>query len=142
MRAVVFKGPFEVGVEQVADPRIEQPPDAIVRITAANICGSDLHPTRSAIGCPSRSIWPAVLAETATRGEPDRGGQGTENGSDAGILRLEFPDGPQGDSSDLDSVDWEAFFATFDQRNLAFVYQEKTSDGEVSRFNKFVSRQD
>ncbi|HJQ00754.1 MAG TPA: hypothetical protein VJ851_04070 [Jatrophihabitans sp.] len=68
--------------------------------------------------------------------------EGTENGSDAGILRLEFPDGPQGDSSDLDSVDWEPFFATFDQRNLAFVYQEQTSDGEVSRFNKFVSRQD
>ncbi len=44
MRAVVFKGPFEVDVESVPDPRIEQPLDAVVRITTANICGSDLHP--------------------------------------------------------------------------------------------------
>jgi glutathione-independent formaldehyde dehydrogenase len=44
VKAVVYKGPFEVTVEQVEDPRIEQPLDAIVRITTANICGSDLHP--------------------------------------------------------------------------------------------------
>ncbi|HEY3941200.1 MAG TPA: glutathione-independent formaldehyde dehydrogenase [Acidimicrobiales bacterium] len=44
MRAVVFHGPRNVSVDQVADPRIEQPLDAIVRITTANICGSDLHP--------------------------------------------------------------------------------------------------
>ncbi|MBV9595092.1 MAG: glutathione-independent formaldehyde dehydrogenase [Actinobacteria bacterium] len=44
MKAVVFKGPFEVAVEQVDDPRIEQPTDAVIRITTANICGSDLHP--------------------------------------------------------------------------------------------------
>jgi glutathione-independent formaldehyde dehydrogenase len=44
MKAVVFNGPFDVAVEQVDDPRIEQPLDAIVRITTANICGSDLHP--------------------------------------------------------------------------------------------------
>lgn len=44
MKAVVYRGPFDVQVEQVDDPRIEQPLDAIVRITTANICGSDLHP--------------------------------------------------------------------------------------------------
>ncbi|MGB9282109.1 MAG: glutathione-independent formaldehyde dehydrogenase [Pseudonocardiaceae bacterium] len=44
MKAVVYKGPFEVAVEQVPDPRIEEPLDAIIRITTANICGSDLHP--------------------------------------------------------------------------------------------------
>jgi glutathione-independent formaldehyde dehydrogenase len=44
MRAVVFNGPRDVSVEEVEDPRIEQPLDAIVRITTANICGSDLHP--------------------------------------------------------------------------------------------------
>ena len=43
MRAVVYKGPYEVAVEEVSDPRIEQPDDAIVRITTAAICGSDLH---------------------------------------------------------------------------------------------------
>ncbi|MBM3714377.1 MAG: zinc-binding dehydrogenase [Actinobacteria bacterium] len=44
MRAVVFKEPFKLSVEEVPDPRIEEPLDAIIRITTANICGSDLHP--------------------------------------------------------------------------------------------------
>jgi glutathione-independent formaldehyde dehydrogenase len=44
MKAVVYKGPFDVAVEDVPDPKIEQPLDAIIRITTANICGSDLHP--------------------------------------------------------------------------------------------------
>ncbi len=43
MRAVVYKKPFEVAIEDVPDPRIEHPNDVIVRITATAICGSDLH---------------------------------------------------------------------------------------------------
>lgn len=43
MRAVVYRKPFEVAVEEVPDPRIEQPNDVIVRITSTCICGSDLH---------------------------------------------------------------------------------------------------
>src|ERR1700759_5299329 len=43
MRAVVYRKPFEVAVEEVPDPRIEHPSDAIVRITSTCICGSDLH---------------------------------------------------------------------------------------------------
>jgi len=41
---VAGQGPRDVSVEEVTDPRIEGPQDAIVRITTANICGSDLHP--------------------------------------------------------------------------------------------------
>ena len=44
MKAVVFKAPYELAVEDVPDPRIEGPLDAVIRITTANICGSDLHP--------------------------------------------------------------------------------------------------
>ena len=44
MKAVVYKGPFELSVEEVEDPKIEEPMDAVIRITTANICGSDLHP--------------------------------------------------------------------------------------------------
>jgi len=44
MKAVVYQGPFDVAVETVDDPTIEQPQDAVIRITTANICGSDLHP--------------------------------------------------------------------------------------------------
>jgi glutathione-independent formaldehyde dehydrogenase len=43
MRAVVYRGPREVEVTEVPDPRIEQPTDVVVRITTTNICGSDLH---------------------------------------------------------------------------------------------------
>ena len=44
MKAVVFHGPRKLAVEDVEDPKIEQPGDAVIRITTANICGSDLHP--------------------------------------------------------------------------------------------------
>jgi threonine dehydrogenase-like Zn-dependent dehydrogenase len=43
MRAVTWQGKRKVSVEDVPDPRIEQPTDAIVKITSTNICGSDLH---------------------------------------------------------------------------------------------------
>ena len=43
MRAVVLQGTRKVAVEEVPDPRIELPTDAIVGITSAAICGSDLH---------------------------------------------------------------------------------------------------
>lgn len=43
MKAVVYKGPYEVSVEDVEDPRLTDPSDVIVRITSTAICGSDLH---------------------------------------------------------------------------------------------------
>lgn len=43
MRAVTWWGREEVGVTEVADPTIEEPTDALVRITSTGICGSDLH---------------------------------------------------------------------------------------------------
>jgi len=42
MRASVYHGKGDIRIEQVPDPRIEQPSDALVRITHAAICGSDL----------------------------------------------------------------------------------------------------
>ncbi|MGI8594631.1 MAG: zinc-dependent alcohol dehydrogenase [Solirubrobacteraceae bacterium] len=43
MKAVTFHGKRDVRVDTVDDPRIEQPTDAIVRVTSSGICGSDLH---------------------------------------------------------------------------------------------------
>ncbi|NAZ82966.1 alcohol dehydrogenase catalytic domain-containing protein [Kineococcus sp. R8] len=43
MKAVVYRGPRTVTVEDVPDARVENPTDAVVRITTTNICGSDLH---------------------------------------------------------------------------------------------------
>ena len=43
MKAVTWHGKRDVRVEDVADPRIEEPTDAVIRVTRSNICGSDLH---------------------------------------------------------------------------------------------------
>jgi len=43
MKAVVYRGPRDVSVENVPDPKIERPTDVIVQIRSTNICGSDLH---------------------------------------------------------------------------------------------------
>ncbi|MFP3712135.1 glutathione-independent formaldehyde dehydrogenase [Puerhibacterium sp. TATVAM-FAB25] len=43
MRAVIYRGPNQVEVTEVPDPKVQDPTDAIVRITTTNICGSDLH---------------------------------------------------------------------------------------------------
>jgi glutathione-independent formaldehyde dehydrogenase len=43
MRAIVYKRASGVSVEEVPDPKIEVPTDAVVRVTSAGICGSDLH---------------------------------------------------------------------------------------------------
>ncbi|HEX3005043.1 MAG TPA: alcohol dehydrogenase catalytic domain-containing protein [Angustibacter sp.] len=43
MRAVTWQGRRNVSVENVPDPTIEQPTDAIIKVTSTNICGSDLH---------------------------------------------------------------------------------------------------
>jgi threonine dehydrogenase-like Zn-dependent dehydrogenase len=43
LRAMVYRGPYKVRVEEKPDPQIEHPNDAIVRVEMAAICGSDLH---------------------------------------------------------------------------------------------------
>ena len=43
MKAVVWHGKQDVRVDDVDEPRIEEPTDAVVRITSTAICGSDLH---------------------------------------------------------------------------------------------------
>ncbi|MGC4794338.1 zinc-dependent alcohol dehydrogenase [Micromonospora saelicesensis] len=43
MKALTWQGKRDVRVEEVPDPRIEEPTDAIVKITSTAICGSDLH---------------------------------------------------------------------------------------------------
>ncbi|WP_406443477.1 glutathione-dependent formaldehyde dehydrogenase [Streptomyces sp. NBC_00631] len=43
MKAVTWQGRRDVRVDDVPDPRIEQPTDAVIRITSTGLCGSDLH---------------------------------------------------------------------------------------------------
>jgi glutathione-independent formaldehyde dehydrogenase len=43
MKALVYRGPKDVRIENVPDAKIEEPSDCLVQITSTNICGSDLH---------------------------------------------------------------------------------------------------
>jgi threonine dehydrogenase-like Zn-dependent dehydrogenase len=46
MKAIVFRGIGDISLDNVPDPKIQHPLDAIVRITASAICGTDLHMIR------------------------------------------------------------------------------------------------
>lgn len=65
--------------------------------------------------------------------------RGSGGDEPAGILRVDFP-GYAGKATLL-PISWEVFFKKFEERGLAFLYQEKTSTGELSRFWKLVKRQ-
>jgi threonine dehydrogenase-like Zn-dependent dehydrogenase len=43
VKALTWQGRRDVRVDEVPDPRIEQPTDAIIKVTTTAICGSDLH---------------------------------------------------------------------------------------------------
>lgn len=63
--------------------------------------------------------------------------KGTEKGGEgAGVLRFDF----DGREDSLREIDWDSFFETFDQKNLALLAQDRTADGKISRFFKFVER--
>ncbi|MBV8734298.1 MAG: alcohol dehydrogenase catalytic domain-containing protein, partial [Solirubrobacterales bacterium] len=47
MRATVMHGAGDVRLEDVVDPRLKEPTDAILRVIRASICGSDLWPYAS-----------------------------------------------------------------------------------------------
>jgi len=71
----------------------------------------------------------------------ERGGtptivKGTEDDEGEGILRVDFAER----DDKLEEIEWDEFFKIFEDRGLAFLYQEKTKDGSESRFFKFVNR--
>ena len=63
--------------------------------------------------------------------------KGTEGEDGEGILRVDFAERDE----KLEEIPWEEFFATFEDRGLAFLHQDKTKDGSESRFFKFVKRE-
>ncbi|GAC1382247.1 MAG: hypothetical protein NVSMB33_09490 [Ktedonobacteraceae bacterium] len=62
----------------------------------------------------------------------------TESDDEVSVLRIDFP-GYSG-TGFFEEITWDEFFASFDEKNLAFLYQEKISSGEESRFFKLVTR--
>lgn len=62
----------------------------------------------------------------------------TQTLDDVGLLRIDFPYGDRDD--DLSTISWETFFEKFESKQLAFLYEEATSDAQTSRFCKFIRR--
>jgi hypothetical protein len=76
--------------------------------------------------------------DTIRRWVEERGGRPARVKGTGAILRIDFP-GYTGEDT-LEPISWDEWFRTFDEANLAFVYQETTADGKPSRFNKLVDR--
>jgi hypothetical protein len=60
----------------------------------------------------------------------------TTGSKEGGILRVDFGEPEE----EFEPIKWQEFFEIFDDNRLAFLHQDKTDDGKVSRFNKFVER--
>jgi len=43
MKAVVFHGVGDIRLDDVPEPKIQEPTDAVVELTSSAICGTDLH---------------------------------------------------------------------------------------------------
>jgi threonine dehydrogenase-like Zn-dependent dehydrogenase len=56
MRAVVYTRPGQVIVDDVAEPRLQEPADVIVRVLTSAICGTDLHALHGLEGIPPGTV--------------------------------------------------------------------------------------
>ena len=72
-----------------------------------------------------RGGWPARVKDSKSK-------------NSSGILRIDYKGYSGGDT--LERISWEEFFEGFEDNNLAFLYQDKTKDGEQSRFSKLIDR--
>ncbi|MCL2090538.1 MAG: alcohol dehydrogenase catalytic domain-containing protein [Micrococcales bacterium] len=69
MRAAVYRGPGDIDVEDVADPTVEVPTDALVRVVAAGVCGSDLWTYRGqGTAAPGARIGHEFVGEVVETG--------------------------------------------------------------------------
>lgn len=68
----------------------------------------------------------------------DRGGRPArvKTSGNGGVLRIDFGEAEEA----LEEISWDKFFEIFDENDLVFLHQDKTSSGGTSRFNKFVDR--
>lgn len=82
--------------------------------------------------------------DTIRRWAEERGAQpacvkGTGRKGGVGMIRLDFP-GYSGAES-LQPITWDEWFRSFDDNDLALVYQDRTASGPKSNFNKLVGRE-
>ena len=62
----------------------------------------------------------------------------SKGGKEVGLVRIDFAE--DGDDDRLEEISWDEFFDRFEERQLAFLYQEQKANGEPSTFNKLVLR--
>src|SRR5215218_7755910 len=43
MKALVWHGKRDVRLDEVPDPKVEEPSDVVIKVTSSGLCGSDLH---------------------------------------------------------------------------------------------------
>ena len=65
--------------------------------------------------------------------------RGTSDSQGPGVLTLDIA-GYGADETELEHIDWDAWFDKFEDAQLAFLYQDKKASGEDSTFFKLVSR--
>ena len=70
MRAVTFQAPGEVRVDERPEPELEAATDAVVRVEATGVCGSDLHIYHGRVGVePGFTIGHEFVGELIAAGD-------------------------------------------------------------------------
>lgn len=126
-------------VEKVAKPAKAAPRHAAApaKHAAAKAAHKPAHRAASETASRTTTDHEAIRRWAERRGGHPTSVTGTEHGKEAaGVLRLDF--GVKDEK--LHPVDWQAFFDKFEESKLAFLYQDKTSGGKMSRFHKFIHR--
>lgn len=75
MKAIVFHGIGDIRLDEVAEPKLQEPTDAIVKITASAICGTDLHMVRGTLG----GMKPGTILGHEAVGIVEEVGKGVRN---------------------------------------------------------------
>jgi threonine dehydrogenase-like Zn-dependent dehydrogenase len=75
MKAVVYRGVGDIRIEDVPEPKLEQPTDAIVRLTTSAICGTDLHFVRGTV----EGMKPGTVLGHEGVGVVEKVGKGVRN---------------------------------------------------------------
>ena len=151
MRATIMHAPADVRLEEVDDPRVQHPGDAVVRIVAACVCGSDLWAFRGIepLDAPRRMGHEAVgvVTEVGDDVEGVRPGdlvivpmynscgecQNCRNGFTANCLTLSFYGSEESATASLDALQGEAVRVPRAQWNLIVVegVDPTTSEGRT-----------
>jgi threonine dehydrogenase-like Zn-dependent dehydrogenase len=67
MLGTVLHGPRDVRFEEVAEPAVVEPADAVIRIAVTCVCGSDLWPYRGCSRSTGRRRWHTSIAGSSRR---------------------------------------------------------------------------